>query len=383
MSTDTTTTVEHTVADSSPTGIARCEALDGQSEPYTVHGVAVGANEVTHGANGAKFWPAEELRKSAQSLVGVPLTKNHDDRSVESVVGQIIDAGFEPGVGIVYEAEVDDEDLATKIARGRLEVSVHALHRDGGRTGEGELIVEDVRFLDLSLVPRGGSPANYVEAGDSPSEVLASLSTDDVAGFFSTGSTETDESMTDDTDEIEDEAELESDEAESDETESECEAEEGEAETEAELEAEEAEGGAEEAELETVELREDLESLRAENQELRNELESVRLEYAERLSDGGPFSAAQLAEKFSFDELKENFEEAEASLVTDEETSEATTSTPSPMARDGESEELSTRTDSASADEAAELEAKIEKYDKMGWSAAKADAEARLESIQS
>jgi len=107
------------------------------------------------------------------------------------------------------------------------------------------------------------------------------------------------------------------------------------------------------------------------------------LEYAERLSDGGPFSAAQLAEKFSFDELKENFEEAEASLVTDEETSEATTSTPSPMARDGESEELSTRTDSASADEAAELEAKIEKYDKMGWSAAKADAEARLESIQS
>jgi len=382
MSTDTTT-VEHTVADSSPTGIARCEALDGQSEPYTVHGVAVGANEVTHGSNGAKFWPAEELRKSAQSLVGVPLTKNHDDRNVESVVGQIIDAGFESGVGIVYEAEVDDEDLATKIARGRLEVSVHALHSDGGRTGEGELIVEDVRFLDLSLVPRGGSPANYVEAGDSPSEVLASLSTDDVAGFFSkNGSTGTDESMTDDTDEIEDEAELESDEAESDETEAEVEADHGEAETEAELEADETEDGAEEAELETAELREDLESLRAENQELRNELESVRLEYAEKLSDGGPFSAAQLAEKFSFEELKENFEEAEASLVTDEDTSE-TTSTPSPMARDGESAELSTGTDEASTDQVAELEAKIEKYDKMGWSAAKADAEAQLESVQS
>ena len=358
MSTDTTT-VEHTVADSSPTGIARCEALDGQSEPYTVHGVAVGANEVTHGSNGAKFWPAEELRMSAQSLVGVPLTKNHDDRNVESVVGQIIDAGFESGVGIVYEAEVDDEDLATKIARGRLEVSVHALHGDGGRTDEGELIVEDVRFLDLSLVPRGGSPANYVEAGDSPSEVLASLSTDDVAGFFSTGSTETDESMTDDTDEIEDEAELESDETESDETEAEV-----------------------EADHEEAELEEDLESLRAENQELRNELESVRLEYAEKLSDGGPFSAAQLAEKFSFEELKENFEEAEASLVTDEDTSE-TTSTPSPMARDGESAELSTGTDEASDQEVAELEAKIEKYEKMGWSAAKADVESRLESIQS
>ncbi|AUX08919.1 hypothetical protein AArcSl_1288 [Halalkaliarchaeum desulfuricum] len=394
-------TVEHTAGASRPTGIARCEELEGQSEPYTVHGVAIGANEVTHGANGPKFWPSDELRQAVQSLVGVPLTKNHDDDRVESVVGEVIDAGFEPGVGIVFEAEVDDEDLATKIARGRLEVSVHALHRDGGRTGEGELIVEDVQFLDLSLVPRGGSPSNFVEAGESPSEVLASLSTDEVAEILDDADSGSDttnhESMTDDTDDTEqeeaieadeseteaedtEEAEVEADEAEVEETEAEVEADEAEVEDteEAEAEAEEADA---DADLEEAELREELESLRAENQELRKELQSVRLEYAGQLSEGTPFEAAELAEKFSFDELREKFDEAEASLVSDEDTSEAE-ATPAPQTGDAESE-LSTSDDEDVESEIAALESKIENYDELGWDAAKADAEERLEELRS
>ncbi|NGM69188.1 hypothetical protein G6M89_09240 [Natronolimnobius sp. AArcel1] len=379
MSTDTSEdTVEHTAGSSSPTGVARCESLEGQSEPYTVHGVAIGANEVTHGANGPKFWPAEELRRAVQSLVGVPLTKNHDDDRVESVVGEVIDAGFEPGVGIVFEAEVDDEDLATKISRGRLEVSVHALHRDGGRTGEGELIVEDVQFLDLSLVPRGGSPSNFVEAGESPSEVLASLSTDEVAEILEesgSGSDTEHESMTDDdTDEPEEEA-LEADEPESNAETEEAEVEADETE-EAEVESDETEA---DADLEEAELRDEVQSLRAENQELRKELQSVRLEYAEQLSEGSPFEAAELAEKFSFDELREKFDEAEASLVTNEETSEAE-ATPAPQTGDAESE-LSTG-DEDNESEIAELESKIENYDELGWDAAKAEAEARLEELR-
>jgi len=385
-------TVERTAGFTEPTGVARCEELESQSEPYLVSGVAIGENEVTLGANGPKFWPEAELREGAQSLVGVPLTKNHDDKSVESVVGEVIDAGYEPGEGIVFEAEVDDEELATKIARGRLEVSVHALHKDGGRTGEGELIVEDPLFLDLSLVPRGGSPSNFIEAGNSSSEVLASLSEDKVSAILSAygfGSDDTDSdsnTMTDDTDELEEELEADASESE-DELEAEVEADEAEAsaetedgETDATQEAtvEADESGADPDLLES-ELREEVESLRAENQEIRKELQSVRLEYAEQLSEGSPFEAAELAEKFSFDELREKFDEAEASLVTDEDRSE-TTATPAPQTGDAESE-LSTG-DESDESEVAALESKIENYDNLGWDAAKLEAEQRLEEIR-
>lgn len=377
--------VEHTAGESAPTGIARCAELATQTEPYTVNGVAIGADEVTRGANGAKFWPADALRPAAQSLIGVPLTKNHDDKTVESVVGEVVDAGFEPGVGVVFEAEVDDEELATKIARGRLDVSVHALHSDGGRTDAGELIVEDVRFLDLSVVPRGGSPSNYVEAGESPSEVLASLSVDEVADILADDGADststTTESMTDentDENELDDEALAEADESPSDDEEAEAEADvepdSEDEEAEAEVEADEATVDGDEAEL-----RDELESLRAENQELRNELENVRLEYAERLADDSPFEAAELASKFSFDELQGKFEEAEASLVPDDDTeSEAT---PAPRTGGTTAGELSTG-DTQSDAEIAELESKIERYDEMGWDAAKADAEQRLDELR-
>ena len=385
MTTDTTTdTVEHATSSSSPTGVARCEALDDQSEPYTVHGVAIGANEVTYGKNGPKFWPDTALQAAVQSLVGVPLNKNHDDKTVESVVGEVVDAGFEPGIGIVFEAEIDDEELATKVARGRLEVSVHALHGDGGRTSEGEVIVEDVRFLDLSLVPRGGSPSNYVEAGEHPSEVLASLSVSDVDAILATSGSDSTSTMTDDnTDDIEpddEEAEVEAD-TESDETgEAEVEADdESEKTEEAKVEADDESEATEEDELEGDELRDEVATLRSQNQELRNELQSVRLEYASQLSEDTAFEAEMLAEKFSFDELREAFDEAEASLITsnDDETSEAT-----PAPQTGGDGELSTGDDTESDAEIAELESKIEQYDSMGWDAAKSDAEQRLNELQ-
>ncbi|MWV65911.1 hypothetical protein GRS48_13940 [Halorubrum sp. JWXQ-INN 858] len=387
MTTDTTTdTVEHTTTSSSPTGVARCEALEDQSEPYTVHGVAIGANEVTYGKNGPKFWPDTALQAAVQSLVGVPLNKNHDDKTVESVVGEVVDAGFEPGIGIVFEAEIDDEELATKVARGRLEVSVHALHGDGGRTSEGEVIVEDVRFLDLSLVPRGGSPSNYVEAGEHTSEVLASLSVSDVDAILATSGSDSTSTMTDDnTDDIEpddEEAEVEAD-TESDETgEAEVEADdESEKTEEATVEADDESEATGEAELEGDELLDEIATLRSQNQELRNELQSVRLEYASQLSEDTAFEAEMLAEKFSFDELREAFDEAEASLITsnDDETSEAT---PAPQTGGDGDAELSTGDDTESDAEIAELKSKIEQYDSMGWDAAKGDAEQRLSELQ-
>ena len=396
---------EHTFETETPTGVARCSALEGQSEPYTVNGVAIGADEVTFGQNGPKYWPSEELRRAAQSLVGVPLTKNHDDDRVESVVGEVIDAGFESGVGVVFEAEIDDEDLATKVARGRLEVSIHAIHTDGGHTDDGALIAENIRFLDLSLVPRGGSPSNRIEAGASPSEALASVSADDVADYLDregprpscnrASPDDANSTMTEDTDEPTEEAEaseqIEADESDdvaeaeaSEDVESEPEAEEAEAgeDVESEPDAEEAEveGDGTTGDVEESELREEVVALREENDELQAELRDVRMTYAEELAEGTPFEAEELAEKYSFNTLAAKFEESDASLVED--SSDPSEATPAPRTGADEDAELSTANE-ADDSEIAELESKIENYEQLGWDAAKADAEERLEALRS
>ncbi|WP_152422172.1 hypothetical protein [Natrialba asiatica] len=388
---------EHTVRVDSPTGIARCSELDEQDTPYVVHGVAIGEAEVTHGQNGPKFWSATELRAAVQSLVGVPLNKNHVDNDVDAVIGEVVDAAYEDDVGIVFEAEVDDEEIAMKIARGRLEVSIHAIHQTNGMTDDGARIVKDVRFLDLSVVPRGGSPSNFVQAGSSPSEALASLTADDVARLIQ-DDPEPDHEISNMTEETEntteespasagnddaslsedvDEAEVEADESKTP-TDTENVKEEAEV-AESENDVEEVEVDDESAQTE-AELRKTIEALESEKAELRGELESVRLEYAERLAEDTEFfEAEELAEKYTFDELKEKFDEAEASLVLESPGQEE--STPAPQTGDVEQSELST-TDDGTDEEISALESKIERYDEMGWDAARTDAEERLAELR-
>ena len=371
MSTESTTD-EHAFDATTPTGVARCNALDGQSEPYTVNGVAIGADEVTFGQNGPKYWPSEALRRATQSLVGVPLTKNHDDDRVESVVGEVIDAGFEPDVGVVFEAEIDDEELALKVARGRLEVSIHAIHTDGGQTDDGALIAEDIRFLDLSLVPRGGSPSNRIEAGASPSEALASVSAGDVADYLDADSN----TMTEDTDEPETEA---AEQIESDEPDAEAAEASEDVETETDADTDEAEVEADDGVTEDVaELQDRVTMLETENDELRAELRDVKLTYATKLADGTPFEAEELADKYDFETLAEKFEASEASLVDD--STDPADSTPAPRTGADDNAELSTNDEHA--DEISELESKIENYAELGWDAAKSDAEERLEALR-
>jgi len=150
--------------------------FDEDDSPFMVSGVAIGEDEVTHGAHGAKFWPAHELRKAADSLSGVPLTKNHNSRDVEAVVGQVMRAAYRDGIGVVYEAEIDDPELAQKVDRGRLDVSIHAVHADGGEDDEGRMIAEDIEFVDLSLVPIGAAESNEVDTGESDAMASAMLS---------------------------------------------------------------------------------------------------------------------------------------------------------------------------------------------------------------
>lgn len=146
------------------------DSLEG-SPPYVVHGVAIGPGDITKGQTGKKkLWPGETLREAAASLQGRPLVRDHINTS-KGVVGTVTDSRWRDGVGVLYEAELDDQELAKKVDNGRLEVSARIKHPPSDRLDideqSGALRVPRARFDNLSIVPTGAAPSNKVEIGSS------------------------------------------------------------------------------------------------------------------------------------------------------------------------------------------------------------------------
>jgi hypothetical protein len=148
--------------------------------PFTVHGIALGAGDVTVGQSGIKKkWPAEELEQAANSLKGTDLVEDHENSS-RGVVGRVTKSGYKQGTGVVYEAELFDEALGQKIKNGLLEVSIRGYHADVDDLEEDEetnaKIVEDIEFDNLSIVPTGASPSNTLQIGEHDELSAAELS---------------------------------------------------------------------------------------------------------------------------------------------------------------------------------------------------------------
>jgi len=151
-----------------------------EGAPYTVHGIALGDNDVTVGQSGVKkMWPAEELEIAADTLKGTSLVVDHEN-GANGVVGNVTKAGHKDGTGVVYEAELYDDDLAQKVENGLLEVSIRGYHADVDSLEEDAdtdaKIVEDIEFDNLSIVPTGASPSNTLEMGEHAELSEAALS---------------------------------------------------------------------------------------------------------------------------------------------------------------------------------------------------------------
>ena len=151
-----------------------------EGPPYTVHGVALGDGDVTVGQSGIKkLWPAEELEKAAKTLEGKNLVEDHVNSS-RGVVGKVTKAGYKDGVGVIYQAELFDDELAEKVDEGLLEVSIRGHHIDVDEMEEdeetGALVVEGIKFQNLSIVPTGASPSNTLEMGETEELSIAELS---------------------------------------------------------------------------------------------------------------------------------------------------------------------------------------------------------------
>ncbi len=150
-----------------------------------ISGVAVGVGDVTRGLSGdQKVWTGEELRAAAESLEGTPVNPLHS----QADVGEVVRAGFDPDRGVVYEAELEDPDLAEQVADGGLEVSIEARHADGGtvETDRGEAMrASDIQFTGMALVQHGAAPSASASPGEaaalSPADIAATLEEDDPA----------------------------------------------------------------------------------------------------------------------------------------------------------------------------------------------------------
>lgn len=190
---------EHDILESS--GIATpTEALT-ESDGITVSGVALGEGDTTTGMSGKTTrWPADTLRDAADTLHGKPITKQLGEGHVgaestddgvqvssnvplEAKVGEVTDARYEDGVGIVWRGEVKDEAMAEKVEQGLAEVSP-VVSRDiepvDGEDGLYEAS-EIHGFRDLGLVANGAAPSNSIQPGGS---AVAALSADALAQVF-------------------------------------------------------------------------------------------------------------------------------------------------------------------------------------------------------
>jgi len=123
---------------------------DQEDNKYTIHGVALGANDVTKGSSGiTKLWTDEALQESAHTLEGTELVEDHNNSS-KGVVGRVTKAGYKDNVGVIYEAELYDDDLAQKIRDGLLEVSIRGYHNDR-LTASGVPLVSSQRLMQVLL----------------------------------------------------------------------------------------------------------------------------------------------------------------------------------------------------------------------------------------
>jgi len=121
------------------------------------------------------------------------------------------------------------------------------------------------------------------------------------------------------------------------------------------------------------ELEATVEELESRNDELLEEVESVRREYAEALAGDSPFDEDELIDKFTVEELRQKYDEYdEAQLAS---------AGPAPEAGDAGEAELS-NSDEETEERIAELEAKAENYESMGWTAALEETQKEIEELR-
>lgn len=179
-----------TPADTTPSGIAVLaeDEPTWDDGPFPVRGVALPEEIVTHGDNTegvATYWPASTVQEAAPLFEGAKIVdgSEHDAATAmenpqpapETIIGEITSVEYEPGVGVLYEGEVDDPELAKRIDRNRVEVSPTLFRALGDEADDQDaMVAEAVKAVrDLSIVAEGAAQGNSIEPATAAMSALS------------------------------------------------------------------------------------------------------------------------------------------------------------------------------------------------------------------
>jgi len=181
-----------------------------------VHGVILGEGDVTRGLSGKRTrWPADVLRDLADMAEGKPITladsldpEQHvgvevtDDGpeltgavSMADKVGEITDAAYEDGVGLLFEGFVADGHAEDLVERGLAQVSpviMRELSLVEGSANSPDALweAESVSgFRDLALVADGAAPSNEIQPGTAPPASMPAGAAEALAARFDADTT--------------------------------------------------------------------------------------------------------------------------------------------------------------------------------------------------
>jgi len=157
----------------------RCIDLadSGESDGHTIHGVALAADNVVRPDGERVRWSPGALAKMAGTLENRPLTDRHTDTDPHATVGDITNAWFDESAEAVrFRASLADDDLASKIESGLLELSprvelpddLDALDRHDD--GLSRLVERDDAqpIRHVAIVPRTERTGEHVRAASGP-----------------------------------------------------------------------------------------------------------------------------------------------------------------------------------------------------------------------
>lgn len=287
---------------STESGVAvLAEGYTEDDAPFTVSGVALGEGDITRGQSGVPtMWDAEVLRPAASLFEGVNIVKNDhsadEQPSADNVIGEVTEARYKGGVGVVFKGEILDADIARKVDEGLLDVSPIMARELGDDEMEvnGQQVVpaESIRDVrEIGIVMQGAAPSNEITTGttaalsrEALSQVFADNATDDEAAQASEDMGEA--RQPDDVQEHENETNNESM-----------------GEDEPDLSDEEREALAE------IRKHDDAVVLSAEEYDaLNEEIETAKDAYAEVLADEWGTDSEKIADNFALEALREEVE---------------------------------------------------------------------------
>lgn len=152
-----------------------------ENDPIEVNGVALPVGTVVEGGQEERhFYTEETLRDAAELLEGQNIVKNFHEidgqAPADDVIGQVTSASFSEGLGLVYEGEIIDEDIAQRVAQGYLDVSPTVARALGeyDEARDARQVDAVAGFRDLAVV-QNGQPGADIEIGPNPAVEALSL----------------------------------------------------------------------------------------------------------------------------------------------------------------------------------------------------------------